>query len=321
MIHLKKIVIKLKSIEYTGDSIGDDIEAEVRILDQIFKFKKKFKPGSIYKINEKIAEFPSDRNTFEAMLGLEIIETDPIFNDVGNLTRQIRINTNLEEPQKFSYEVAVKELRFKTTKAKAIFKFSLTAEVYPTEQYVPEMKSGWLVVNIKGLKEPQGIPAYLRVQVHKSDKNFDYFTILEGAYKNKTGRVSKKPNGSSYFSIGILDRNKDVQAYYSISKKEFYLNGKSYKVIEYPGKPWEKRLYDIEIPDAPHGGGLNYPESAKATVWVRIGHTGDRYLHTGQHTLGCMTIIETNRWNEIFETLIQARKSDNQSVGTLEVID
>lgn len=55
-------------------------------------------------------------------------------------------------------------------------------------------------------------------------------------------------------------------------------------------------LYDIEIPDYPHLGGARYEKEApRAKTWFRIGHRGDRYLHTGGRSLGCITIIETTR--------------------------
>ena len=59
----------------------------------------------------------------------------------------------------------------------------------------------------------------------------------------------------------------------------------------------------------------------RAKTWFRIGHSGDRYLHAGGFSLGCMTITEVVRWGEIYNGLIKARKGDLMSVGVLEVID
>ena len=113
-----------------------------------------------------------------------------------------------------------------------------------------------------------------------------------------------------------------ARAKYSISQKTFILNGKKYKTTDYPETPWEKGLYDIEIPDAPHKGGGNYlNQSKRARTWFRIGHNGERYLHAGGFSLGCITVIEANRWTEIYDNLIKARKGDFMSVGILEVID
>lgn len=81
-------------------------------------------------------------------------------------------------------------------------------------------------------------------------------------------------------------------------------------------------MYDIEIPDYPHSGGARYEKQApRAKTWFRIGHNGERYLHTGGYSLGCITITEIIRWVEIYNKLIKARKGDSISVGILEVID
>jgi glycerol-3-phosphate dehydrogenase len=56
-------------------------------------------------------------------------------------------------------------------------------------------------------------------------------------------------------------------------------------------------------------------------TWFRIWHGGERYLHTGSRSLGCITIVDTERWMEICNTLIKALKGDFMSVGVIEVID
>jgi hypothetical protein len=112
-----------------------------------------------------------------------------------------------------------------------------------------------------------------------------------------------------------------VRAQYSISQKIFILKGRKYKTVDYPKAPWKRGLYDIEIPDYAYRGGANYPEAKRAKTWFRIGHSGERYLHTGSRTLGCITIIETKRWMEIYNASIGARKGDFMSVDVLEVID
>lgn len=79
---------------------------------------------------------------------------------------------------------------------------------------------------------------------------------------------------------------------------------------------------EIEIPDYPHSGGARYEKQApRAKTWFRIGHSGERYLHTGGRSLGCITIIETTRWAEIYNVLVKARKGDFVSAGILEVVN
>ncbi|MBI2674254.1 MAG: hypothetical protein HYX22_00750 [Candidatus Yanofskybacteria bacterium] len=99
------------------------------------------------------------------------------------------------------------------------------------------------------------------------------------------------------------------------------LNGKKYKVTDYPEAPWKKGVYNIGIPDYPHGSNNAYTEAIKQKVWFPIDFESARYLHVGARSAGCMTIIETARWMEIYNTLIKARKGDFKNVGTVKVID
>ncbi len=85
--------------------------------------------------------------------------------------------------------------------------------------------------------------------------------------------------------------------------------------IKYAGKSIGGNIrVNIEILD-------NLDRSSRAKTWFRIGHEGERYLHTGGRSLGCVTITEVEKWNEIYNKLIKARKGDFLSVGVLEVID
>ena len=78
--------------------------------------------------------------------------------------------------------------------------------------------------------------------------------------------------------------------------------------------------HNIEIPDAPHSLGSGYLGSAKyARTWFRVGNKGDRYLHCGQVSLGCITVKDVGSWDKIYEHLIKSRKN-NQSVGVIKVV-
>lgn len=113
-----------------------------------------------------------------------------------------------------------------------------------------------------------------------------------------------------------------IHIQYSISKKKLIIGAKKYNVSDYPDYPLGIGWYDIELPDYPHSSGQYYlNKSSRAKTWFRIGHEGERYLHTGSRSLGCVTIIEVKKWNEIYDKLIKARKGDFLSVGVLEVVN
>lgn len=316
---IKKIVLKLKNIKYLGDSIGDDIRFEADILGKYFSVKKRIKSGTEQNFDSTIGEFDTDRKIFEALLSLRVIEDDPIFNDTASFDTEIKIDTTKNQ-QDFLYEVSIKEIMIRTSKDKAVFKITLQAEIFEEETVTSETSDGWLTVElVAGGKK--SLPAFLRVKILRSDGKKDYFTILEGPYQTKDAFVSKKLNILSYLQSGILVRD-PVFATYSISSRILTINGKKYKTTDFESEKWEIGVYDIEIPDAPHKGGASYTDKAKfAKVWFRIGHKGAKYLHTGMHSLGCITVLEQDKWDEIYHELIKARKGDGMSVGTLTVIE
>lgn len=74
--------------------------------------------------------------------------------------------------------------------------------------------------------------------------------------------------------------------------------------------------HDIEIADYPHLDGQQYGDFG--TVWFRIGHQGDRYVHPGRYSDGCLTCAPVN-WPRIYPVLNGGRRGDGLSVGRLKV--
>jgi len=164
----------------------------------------------------------------------------------------------------------------------------------------------------------ESLPAYLKIKVDRSDAQREYFTILEGPHRGRLASVILQDDGSSQFITGVKHESM-ARAQYSISQKTFILNGKRYITVDYPGSPWKKGFYDIEIPDYPHEGGRSYlAKSKRAMTWFRIGHGGERYLHAGGYSLGCMTVTEITRWMEIYDALIIKRDNFPESYFELQ---
>ena len=215
----------------------------------------------------------------------------------------------------------VKEFRVNVSKAKAVFVIALQVEILSTENFVSVTSDGWLKVDINGVKKKESLPAFLRVKLLQSDSKKDYFTILEGSHRGKNASVNRKLDNTSYLQSGILVREPALVTY-SISTKVLTINDKKYKTTDFEPEKWKTGVYDIEIPDAPHKGGTYYTNKAKfAKVWFRVGHSRAKYLHTGLHSLGCITVLEQEYWDEIFYQLIKARKGDGVSVGILTVVE
>lgn len=84
--------------------------------------------------------------------------------------------------------------------------------------------------------------------------------------------------------------------------------------------------YAVRVPDAPHkqdmtrfyrrvAPGLKYDQ-----VWfpIRYGNNS-RYLHVGNLSEGCVTVLDLDKWSAIHEALISHRSADGQSVAQLTV--
>lgn len=324
---LKSIQIKLNKVRYSGDSIGDDVRIEIEVLGKFLQVDKEIKVKKTVTIDQEIGKFETDQEIFRAGVLITIIEKDLLFNDVGSVRSSLKINTATTKPQQFVFQVQVKETRSVLGKIwgkqKAYFEITLEAKMSNPERYVPDLNEsqGFLTVQVEDKKPKVELPAYLKVKLERTTATREYFTILEGPYRGKVASVELQKSGSSWF-IADVSHKSMIQAQYSISQKVFTLNGKKYKTIDHPDAPWQKGVYDIEIPDYFHVGGRNYLNRAKrAGTWFRIGHGGARYLHTGRYSLGCMTVIEVSRWMEIYNALIKARKDDFMSVGILEIVD
>jgi hypothetical protein len=192
--------------------------------------------------------------------------------------------------------------------------------VLQATRFVADDGDGWLKVVMEDGRVRISLPAALKVELTHLDSKREYFTILEGPYRGRSASVKFNDDGSSHLTAANPQVD-PVKLVYSISKKTLNLKGNTYQTQDYPSTPWEKGLYDVEIPDAAHRGGLNYPQVTRAKTWFRVGHQGDRYIHTGRNSLGCITVTERDRWDGLYAMLIIARKGDGISIGTLQVVD
>jgi len=316
----KLIQVKIKRIKYGGDSVGDDIKLEAVCLDKFFSFSKQLKCGSETDLDIDIGTFFSDNKTFNLPLELKIIEQDLIFNDVGNKSLNLKIDLSTNVKKTEICKIEVQELHNFISKNKAIFDITIVIEVTDTILFIDYSGDGWIKVLDKESGRKISLPCYLKVQLKNHDNDRQYFKILEGGYKNKLASIKFKKNNQSYL-LGKNPQINQASIIYSISKKIVQFNNKIYKVTDYPDNPWNEGVYDIEIPDAPHESGRYYSKAKLAKTWFRIGHSGERYFHPGTRSLGCITLTEIEKWDELCKILLKSRKGDGISVGTLKIVD
>ncbi len=327
---LKSIQLKISKIKYTGDSIGDDIRVEIEALGKFLRVDKRIKVGATAEINREVGRFETDQKSFKFNANIIVIEKDLLFNDVSNTAKEIKIDTTIVEPQKFSFEVEIKETRSIFGKfwgkKTAVFEITLEAVVSDAFLYVsPEQtKNGWLKARKEADNTLIDLPAYLKIKLGGQNANRQYFTIWEGSWRGEEASIKVQKDGTSYFEL-INYHTGPVHLIYSLSQKTLKFKNKIYKLKEYKNdpQPWKKTLYDIKIPDSYHKGGRYYLDRAElAPVWFKTTHpSNSRYVHPVSYSLGCVTLTEIERWDELCKILMRARKGDGGSIGALEVID
>ena len=320
----KSVRLKLLKIKYNGDSVGRDVRVEIEVLGKFLRVDKRIRAGTTEEINREVGRFETDRGLFQAEVFITVIEKDLLFNDVGSTKSNIKINTTSIKPQQFVFEIQVRESysllsRLFWGKRTAIFEVTLEAQIGEIERYTPDIEDGWLVAQTDQ-GERVSLPAYIMVYPKSPKNGREYFLPSEGTYRDKLLSIPLKDDNSSYLMSNVKHESM-ISAIYSISEKVFTLNGKKYKATDYLEAPWKKGVYDIGIPDYPHGSNDTYTEAVRQKIWFPIDFESARYLHVGARSAGCMTIIETTRWMEIYNALIKARKGDFKNVGTLKVID
>lgn len=315
----KNIRLKLVKIKYGGESVGDDIRIEIKVSDKKYILSKQISYGTEAIINQEVDSILSGHVPFVLPINIKIVEEDLIFDDVGNIDVKISIDPNKLSAQRSDFEVMVRESRG-LLPGKKIAIFTVTLEVSPSLLYVPLVGDGWLEFKQGNALELIGLPAFLEVSANGMELIREYVVPQEGLLKGKRLWVTKAKDEGLSSSFSNLQIG-PAHLTYSISKKTLTLGNKIYKTTDFNEEPWKKGFYDIEIPDHPHTGGIHYPDSKYAKTWFRIGHSGDRYIHTGKHSLGCITMTETEKWDELCLTLLKARKGDGMNIGTLTVIN
>ncbi len=184
---------------------------------------------------------------------------------------------------------------------------------------------GWLQVKFDDSGMVWPIPEYLKVSVTESNGR-ENFTILEGRFMDRTASVKRKgwqffDWDGSYFESGIPHKQAAEMTFFRKSEKLEITGLGTFKAITQPDNPVPLGTSDLEIPYEPHRLGLSYIKKAQyAKTWFRVGHSGDRFLHCGRVSAGCITVTEYEKWDLIYNHLILARK-DAYSIGTVKVLE
>ena len=218
---LKAIIVKLVNARYSGNAIGDDIRIELEILGKPLRIDRKIKAGTSVALGQDIGSFETDQKIFKTIVHITVIEKDILFNDQGSAQGTIRVDTRLKKPQRFAFDVKLKEARsiFGKQWGKKNRAFTLTVEASVSDplRSIPDEGDGWLRVVREDTKSVIELPAFLEVKIDRADGKREYFTILEGSYRGMRASVKLNDDGSSQF-LANIHLEPLIQAQYSVSK-------------------------------------------------------------------------------------------------------
>lgn len=181
---------------------------------------------------------------------------------------------------------------------------------------------GWLVVKWEDGSTVPAIPQYLRVEYLRSQGGRDYFKVLEGARAGKEASVMRKAGGTSHLGDGDPKESAATVRFNRRTGQLWYGDKGPIAATTQASNPVPLGTHDLEIPDEVHSLATRYQsDSPFATTWFRVGHSGDRYLHPGRISAGCVTVTDTKKWTDVYNYLIKRRAGDRKSVGTIVVVD
>ena len=193
--------IYLKSIEYTGKTIGREFAIKIRINRKIKLLNKKLIPNSVNLFDDLIYtnsfESPRDCNIL-----IKVVEKDSN-PDEGLANLELNISQNTKG--KFPVDISIIEsgsANNNGNKCHLKFVFEVRTIELGVKTLVEVDKKGWikgkLVKNNGDDGEEISLPYGLKVDHYKTELNKgngnqysgkEYFTILEGMHKNKNARL------------------------------------------------------------------------------------------------------------------------------------
>lgn len=206
---------------------------------------------------------------------------------------------------------------------------------------------GWLQVQLDGGPRIP-LAKYTKVKLTHSKNGRAYFKILDGHYRghnasltdhNATEYLGNIPPKQSLATITVT-YGKFVPEWISVARRGQKLD-QQFATAEISGinvqvtmnTVWDKNFfclppgkYTVLIPDAPHTG--NYtafyrdsePRLKCDQVWFPIKfNDNSRFVHVGNVSEGCVTVMDLARWSDVHEALISHRGPDGMSVATLIV--
>lgn len=207
---------------------------------------------------------------------------------------------------------------------------------------------GWLQALDSDGSTRLSLCKYTRVKVTKVTGGRTYFKVEDGTHTGKTLSLvdanaglylgSKAPAASSAkvtityakYTPGWISAARNGQA---LDQQMALLELGALKVKVTMNTVWNGTFYPLPagnytilLPDVPHAGDMTRfyrrtePSLKHDQVWFPI-KFGDnsRYVHVGNVSDGCATVLDLALWDDLHEALVSHRGPDGKSVGELTV--
>lgn len=306
--------LKLKQIVYSGDNIGRELKFLLKIEEQVTEINLGLHQGEKRSFGKVVFQKTSKDKAINVPITVKISETDERYIDVGSGISRIKLRLK-KGTFKHVFNIIVKGIG-RDRKKIATFTFLFELMVEPAVCYVSDVRpNGWLRVKFDD-GDIYPLPQWLMVEIIKIEKKREFFRILEGKFSGRKASVGLKEDGRSYL-LRKGEHRKLARLIFDQKANKLTIAGLgTYKAIV-EVNPIPAGKYDLEIPDDPHLLGRYYLQYSKyAKTWFRIGHNGERYLHVGRRSEGCVTLTDKEKWTEIYNFLICSRK-DFKSVGEI----
>ena len=215
--------------------------------------------------------------------------------------------------------------------------------------YVNQVASdGWLQALDSDGTTRLALCKYTRVKITKITGGRTYFKVEDGSHAGKilsladanAGQYlgSKAPEGSlakvtityTTYTPGWISEARNGEA---LDQQMASLELGTLKMQVTMNSVWNGTFYPLPagtytilLPDAPHAGNMTRfyrrtePSLKHDQVWFPI-KFGDnsRYVHVGNLSDGCTTVLDLAQWDDLHEALISHRGPDGKSVGELTV--
>ena len=183
-------------------------------------------------------------------------------------------------------------------------------------------RDGWMRIRVEPRGDIVTVPEHLQVELSESKGGRDFFTVLEGIHRGKRCSLT-----AGNLSPGAIPLRPAAHLVFDKSDAMLTCGPVRIRAQMDPSNQIPNGKHPIQLPDFPHDKGIKYmDESRFAKSWFFLGHGsavsgdtgGDRYLHPGMISGGCVT-IDALDWTALYEQIIRCRSNDGKTVGSLTV--